>query len=183
MFSHAASGFRPIRNYHTLPPESQTHVIPWYINLHSTSSTSHTGTQALGIFLLHSANPPINMQLPPGIAFVTVNAPRVILSPALAFCGVHLLNTLFHVHVPVWIQGIIYIASFPLALACSAKYADWRDGRQAAMHGALLAPQVPSKWPASLDLLYKSVGNFRKGYLGMYVPPRWSADAFTLIIA
>lgn len=107
------------------------------------------------------------MELPPGIVFVIANAPRIALSPALVFCGIRLWDTLFNVYTPIWLQASLYVASFPLVLACSVTYADIRDRRQAAMNGAILPPRVPSKWPAGLDLLLTSIQNFRGGYMGM----------------
>lgn len=104
----------------------------------------------------------------PGIVFIIANAPRIVPLPALAFCGIKLWDTIFNVHTPIWLQVPLCMASFPLALACSVVYADIRDRRRAAMNGAILAPQVPSKWPGGLDLLIISVQNFRGGYMGMF---------------
>ncbi|KAI9572479.1 cytochrome P450 [Boletus coccyginus] len=106
------------------------------------------------------------MELPPGIVFITANAPRIILPLVLALCGIQLLNTVFNVYIPVWLQVPFYVASFPLVLACRSTYADFHDRRQAAMNGAILAPRVPTKWPGGLDLLLTSVWNSRSGYMG-----------------
>ncbi|KAH0839505.1 cytochrome P450 [Lanmaoa asiatica] len=106
------------------------------------------------------------MEPPPGIVFIILNSPRTVLPPALAFCGIKLWGTLFNLHVPIWLQVPLYVASFPLALACSVVYADFWDRRQAAINGAILAPQVPSKLPGGLDLLLSSIQNFRSGYMG-----------------
>jgi len=115
-----------------------------------------------------------NMELPPGIVFITANAPRIVLPPVLALCGIKLLDTLFNVYIPFWLQVPFYVASFPLALACRSMYADLRDRRQAAMNGAILAPRVPTRWPGGLDLLLRSVRNARSGYMGMHNFVRWS---------
>jgi cytochrome P450 len=48
-------------------------------------------------------------------------------------------------------------------------YADLQSARRAATKGAILAPQVPSKWIGGLDLLLSSVRNFRQGYMGEVV--------------
>ncbi|KAF8554979.1 cytochrome P450 [Imleria badia] len=106
------------------------------------------------------------MELPPGIVLIIANAPRIALPPALVFCGIHFWDTLFNVYMPIWLQVSLYLASFPLALACSVIHADIRDRRQATMNDAILAPRVPSKWPAGLDLLLTSIRNFRGGYMG-----------------
>ncbi|KAF8451110.1 cytochrome P450 [Boletus edulis BED1] len=106
------------------------------------------------------------MELPPGIVYIIANAPRIALPPALVFCGIQLWNTFSDVHMPIWLQVPLYIASLPLILVCGAVYGDFRDRRQAVMKGAILAPQVPSKWPGGLDLLLVSVRNFRGGYMG-----------------
>lgn len=107
------------------------------------------------------------MEIPPGVVFIIVNAPRIALPPAIVFCGIQLSDTLFDTYIPTWLKLFLYVASFPLALACSVIYAGVRDKRQAAANGAILAPRVPSKWPGGLDLLLTSVRNFRGGYMGM----------------
>lgn len=120
------------------------------------------------------------MELPPGIVFIIANAPRILFPPALVFCGIKLWDTLSNVYTPIWLQMPLYVASFPLALACSIIYADNRNKHQAAMNGAILAPQVPSNWPGGLDLLLASVQNFRSGYMGMFNLRRRSDDPFTI---
>lgn len=121
------------------------------------------------------------MELPPGITFVTANAPRIVLPPAITLCGIKLLGTFSNVSMPILLQLSLCLASFPLALACSVVYANFRDKRQAAMNGAILAPRVPSKWPGGLDLLLASTQNLRSGYMGMYDLDQWSDDPFTIV--
>ena len=106
------------------------------------------------------------MELPPGIAYIAANAHRVVLPPAIAFYGINLYSTFFNVSMPIWLQLPLCLLSLQLALSSSTLYANFRDQRQAAMNGAILAPRVPSKWPGGLDILLPNVRNFRRGYLG-----------------
>ncbi|KAG9317011.1 cytochrome P450 [Chiua virens] len=106
------------------------------------------------------------MELPPGIVFIVANAPRIVLLPALTLCGIKFLETFHSVSIPIWLQLCLCVASFPLVFAYSVVYADYRNQRDAATNGAVLAPLVPSKWPGGLDLLFSSLNDFKNGYLG-----------------
>lgn len=105
------------------------------------------------------------MELPPGVALILASAPRIILPPAIAYCGIQICGSFFDLSVPIWLQLPLYLASFPLSFTRIA-YADIRDKRQAAMNGAILAPKVLSKLPGGLDLLLARLRP-SKGYLGM----------------
>lgn len=120
------------------------------------------------------------MELPPGIAFIVTNTHRIVLPPAIALCGIKLWATLYNVSMPIWLQLSLCVASFPLVLACSGAYADYRDRRQAALNGAILAPRAPTKWPGGLDLLLAMTRNLRSGYLGTYGLDQWLNNPFTI---
>lgn len=107
------------------------------------------------------------MELPPGIVFIVYNLPRILLPPALAYSGIRIWDIVFAIPFPEWLRIPLYLFSLPLALTCSVFYADWRDRRQAALHGAVLAPRATSRWPGGLDTLARNVQNFRSGYMGM----------------
>ncbi|KIJ61016.1 hypothetical protein HYDPIDRAFT_97522 [Hydnomerulius pinastri MD-312] len=106
------------------------------------------------------------MELPPGIVYIISNIPRLLLPPALVYCGIKLWDFGFAATLPKWLYVPLYVLSLPLALTCSVFYADWRDKRQAAFHGAVLAPRVTSRWPGGLDTLATNLQNFRNGYMG-----------------
>jgi hypothetical protein len=115
------------------------------------------------------------------LRLIVTNVPRILVPPALAFSVIKLCDFLFDWYTPHWLYTSLSLASLPFVLACSLLYTDLRDRRQAAFHGAFLAPSVPSKWPGGLDLLISSLRNASGGYMGMChtTQVRWFAHHST----
>ncbi|KAG2139719.1 cytochrome P450 [Suillus clintonianus] len=106
------------------------------------------------------------MELPPGIIYLISCLPQLLLPPAVVYGLNRICDFAFSVSLPGWSQIPAYLLSFPAIFTCSVLAANYRDRRQAAMHGAVLAPKFPSKWPGGLDILAALVKNFKVGYMG-----------------
>lgn len=106
------------------------------------------------------------MELPPGIVYLTSCLPQLLFPPAVVYGLNRICDFAFGVSLPGWSQIPAYVLSFPVIFTCSVLAANYRDRRQAAIHGAVLPPKFPSRWPGSLDILAASVQNFKIGYMG-----------------
>lgn len=107
-------------------------------------------------------------QLPPGIIYLISCLPQLLLPPAIVYGLNHICDFVFHVSLPTWSQIPAYVLSFPALFTCSVLAEKYRDSRQAAIHGAVLAPMFPSRWPGGLDILAALIQNFKVGYMGMH---------------
>ncbi|KAG1776001.1 cytochrome P450 [Suillus placidus] len=106
------------------------------------------------------------MELPPGIVYLISCLPQLLLPPAIVYGLNRICDFAFGVSLPGWSQIPVYVLSFPALFTCNVIAANYRDSRQAAMHGAVLPPKFPSRWPGSLDILAALVQNFKIGYMG-----------------
>lgn len=106
------------------------------------------------------------MELPPGIVYLTSCLPQLLFPPAVVYGLNRICNFAFGVSLLGWSQIPAYVLSFPVLFSCSVLAAKYRDRRQAAIHGAVLPPKFPSRWPGSLDILAASLQNFKIGYMG-----------------
>ena len=70
------------------------------------------------------------------------------------------------VDLPVWKIVSASIVTFPVILYAQAEFRYWKDKRKAESLGARLAPQVPYRWPAGIDLIVAMFDEFKTGYLG-----------------
>ncbi|KAG2137150.1 cytochrome P450 [Suillus bovinus] len=102
------------------------------------------------------------MELPPGIVYLLSCFPQLLLPPAI----VYICDLAFGVSLSGWSQIPVYVLSFPALFTCKVLALKYHDRRQAAIHGAVLPPMFPSKWPGSLDLLAALIQNFKFGYMG-----------------
>lgn len=107
------------------------------------------------------------MDLPPGIVYLISCLPQLLLPPGIVYGLNRICNFAFGASMQGWSQIPAYVLSFPVLFTCSVLAANYYDRRQAAMHGAVLPPMFPSRWPGSLDLLAALVQNFKIGYMGM----------------
>lgn len=91
----------------------------------------------------------LNMQVPPGLIYLSARIPRLLLPP---LC-VYLCNWAFQPHVPKWALILSYFLSLPTALMISVCYADIRTKVEARRLGATFAPRVPDWTPGSLKTI------------------------------
>jgi len=82
----------------------------------------------------------------------------------------------------LWAIVSCTIAVLPAILYAQAEFQYWTAKRKAASLGARLAPKVPYKWPAGIDLIVAMVDVFKTGYLGEWACgwvslARWSHEA------
>lgn len=80
-------------------------------------------------------------------------------------------NEVLDIKVPVWVVISSSILAFPCILVARAQHRYWRDGKKAASLGARLAPTVPTRLPAGVDLVTAWMEVFRTGYIGRCIYP------------
>ncbi|KAL0948934.1 hypothetical protein HGRIS_009041 [Hohenbuehelia grisea] len=118
------------------------------------------------------------MMLPPIVPYAFQRVPRL-LAPLGVVYGIQRLLQSLHLDVatelPLWAWILLYIASFPLAVAMGVFYEEWRDALHARKHGAIIPPRVYDKWPGGLTLLNELMDNFTCGYPGEPVQ-KWARD-------
>jgi hypothetical protein len=107
-------------------------------------------------------------QLPPGIVYLISCLPQLLLPPAIVYSLNHICDFAFDLSLPAWLQIPAYVLSFPVLFTCSVLAENYRDRRQAVIHGAVLPPKFPSTWPGGLDTLLSLVQNFKTGYMGTH---------------
>ncbi|KAG6329054.1 hypothetical protein ID866_10034 [Astraeus odoratus] len=106
------------------------------------------------------------MGIPPGVVYFVRRLHHLALPPALVYVSTRIWRIILADPFPGWLKAPAYLASFPIALACSIIYTDFRDRRQAALHGAVLPPKVKSTLPGGIDTLVSISRNIRKGWIG-----------------
>ena len=67
---------------------------------------------------------------------------------------------------PLWTIVSCSILALPAILYAQTEFQYWTAKRRAESLGARLAPRVPSKWPAGVDLIVAMIDVFKTGYLG-----------------
>lgn len=70
------------------------------------------------------------------------------------------------INVPSWTVVLSSIAALPAVLYAQKELYYWKAKRKAESLGARLAPEIPSKWPAGIDLITALVNMFKTGYIG-----------------
>ncbi|KAI6039226.1 cytochrome P450 [Pisolithus marmoratus] len=106
------------------------------------------------------------VEIPPGFIYISGRLPRLIRVLALAYAGSRIWAIVFDKPAPRWLVVSAYLFPIPLTMACSILYTYIRDKRDAARRGAVLAPQVKSRWPGGFDVLLSIARGFRKGHIG-----------------
>jgi len=106
-------------------------------------------------------------QLPPGPSFIL----RQLLSWKVvsygAFVGcVRVGRETLGIDPPLWTLVFCSIVVLPAILYAQTEFQYWSVKRKAESLGARLAPRVPSKWPAGIDLIVALIDVFKTGYLG-----------------
>ncbi|KAI6122904.1 cytochrome P450 [Pisolithus croceorrhizus] len=103
--------------------------------------------------------------IPPGFIFIARRLPRLIRLLAFAYASSKVWELVFGKPAPRWLRVSAYLLPVPLALTCNILYTHLRNKREAARRGAVLAPQVKSRWPGGLDVLLAVARGFRKGHI------------------
>ena len=125
---------------------------------------------------------PPRSELPPGPSYIL----RQLLSWKAvsygAFVGcIRVGGETLGINPPLWTIVSCSILALPAILYVQTEFQYWTAKRKAESLGARLAPGVPSKWPAGIDLIVSLIDVFKTGYLGgpcgwVYFTP-WSHEA------
>lgn len=108
------------------------------------------------------------LQLPPGPSFLLQHlfSPKVVGYVAFVGC-IRVGGELLDLDLPLWAIVSSSVAALPAILHAQSELQYWSDKRKAKSLGARLAPKVPHKWPAGIDLITRSIEVFKFGYLGV----------------
>ncbi|KAI6033794.1 cytochrome P450 [Pisolithus microcarpus] len=103
--------------------------------------------------------------IPPGFIYIGSRLSRLARLLAFAYAGLRVLEIVSGKQGPRWLRVSAYLLSIPLAVACSVLYTYLRDKREAARRGAVLAPQVKSRWPGGFDTLLSVSRGIRRAHI------------------
>ncbi|KAI6119970.1 cytochrome P450 [Pisolithus croceorrhizus] len=103
--------------------------------------------------------------IPPGFAYIAGRLPRLVCLLAFAYASSRVWELVFGKPAPCWLRASAYLLPIPLALTCSVLYTYLRDKREAARRGAVLAPQLKSRWPGGLDIIFAGAQRIHKGHI------------------
>jgi len=70
------------------------------------------------------------------------------------------------IDLPMWAIVSFPVVALPGILYAQTEFQYWKDKRKAMSLGARLAPKVPSKWPAGVDLIAALNNVYKAGHLG-----------------
>jgi len=125
---------------------------------------------------------PLHFELPPGPSYILrqLFSWKVVAYGAFVGC-VRVGGKTLGVDPPLWAIVSCSIVALPAILYAQTEFQYWTAKRKAESLGARLAPRVPSKWPAGIDLIVALINVFKTGYLGescgrAYLG-RWSHEA------
>ena len=107
------------------------------------------------------------MKFPPGIVYLAHRLHHAVLPPILVYIGTRAWTVIFMKPIPGWAKASACILSIPLALACSILYKEFRNKREAAIRGAVLAPRTKSGI-GGIDVLLTLTRSFKAGWIGMH---------------
>ncbi|KAI5997178.1 cytochrome P450 [Pisolithus albus] len=103
--------------------------------------------------------------IPPGFVYIAGRLPRLARLLAFAYTSSRVWELVFGKPAPGWLRVSAYLLPIPLGLTCKVLYTYIRDRREAARRGAVLAPQVKSRWPGGFDTLLSVARGFRTGHI------------------
>jgi hypothetical protein len=106
-------------------------------------------------------------ELPPGPSFVLQQLLSLKFAGYVTLVGcIRVGGSFLNVHVPLWAIILSSVAALPVIIYVKSEFQYRRDGRKAESLGARLAPKLPYKWPAGIDLIVLSNRLFKTGYIG-----------------
>ena len=106
-------------------------------------------------------------ELPPGPSYILRQLFSLKVAGYAASVGcVHVVGEIVGMDLPVWAIILFPVVALPGILYAQTELQYWKDKRKAKSLGARLAPKVPSKWPAGIDLITALDNVFKTGYLG-----------------
>jgi hypothetical protein len=103
---------------------------------------------------------------PPGIVFIFSRLPKALILPLSVYLVSIFARNALNLNAPNWLVTIAAIAAIPLVLVVSINWETFKDKRAANALGAVMAPQVPSKWLAGLDIIRTRMNNRKEGHIG-----------------
>ena len=110
---------------------------------------------------------PLRFELPPGPSYILRQLCSWKVLGYAAFVGcVRVGGEMLGVDLPFWILVPSSIVALPAILYAQSELDYWKCKRKAESLGARLAPKVPFKWPAGIDLIVTMIDVFKCGYLG-----------------
>ncbi|EIW81963.1 cytochrome P450 monooxygenase pc-3 [Coniophora puteana RWD-64-598 SS2] len=106
------------------------------------------------------------MAVPPGFLYIAQNLPRFFLPPGATFAVLRILRDQHHIDLSTWLEIVACILSLPVAFVANNLYWSWRNARDAAARGAVLAPKAKARLPGAIDRLLDTAKLFATGYIG-----------------
>ena len=110
---------------------------------------------------------PPRLELPPGPSYILrqLLSWKAVIYLALFGC-VRVGGEMLGINPPLWKIVSSSIVALPAILYGQTEFQYWKAKRRAESLGARLAPKVPSRWPAGIDLIVAMINVFKTGYLG-----------------
>lgn len=106
-------------------------------------------------------------ELPPGIVYLGKRLPRIAGPPIITYLSGLLTQSRLDVDIPDWLLWTAVSLSYPAYFVLQVQWQLWNDQREAARHGAVIAPYIPALWPGGLGLILSAGKQARLGYPGM----------------
>ncbi|KAI6140932.1 hypothetical protein EDD17DRAFT_295584 [Pisolithus thermaeus] len=104
--------------------------------------------------------------IPPGFVYIAGRLPRLVRLLAFAYASSRIWELVFGKPAPCWLRVSALLLPIPLASTYNILYTYLRNKREAARRGAVLAPQVKSRWPGGFDTLLTVARGIRTGHIG-----------------
>ena len=106
------------------------------------------------------------MGYPPGLVFLASRLPYILTPPCVVYVLSLFAKSYLGTPVPVWALVPAYLLSWPLLAAAYIQWQGFKDARDAAANGAVLAPVVASDVPGGFDLIKQISSDFEQHFLG-----------------
>jgi hypothetical protein len=109
------------------------------------------------------------MTIPPGLAYLARVLPLILIPPCVVYGILNIISRDYlEIGIPEWLALVVSVFSLPIVLCVSALHTNYRNRREAAARGAVLAPLVKDRWPGGLSTLATILRNFKSGYPGWF---------------
>lgn len=110
---------------------------------------------------------PLRLELPPGPSYILRQLYSLKAISYAAFIGcIRVAGGMLGIDLPLWIIVPSSIVALPAVRYAQTEFQYRKWEKKAESLGARLAPKVPSKWPAGIDLIDAMINVFKTGYLG-----------------